>query len=44
VRIPLLFKGTSRAVPDKMNAELCQLREQRNALEVLAEALRTQDG
>jgi hypothetical protein len=27
-----------------MNAELCQLREQRDALEALAEALRTQDG
>jgi DNA repair exonuclease SbcCD ATPase subunit len=27
-----------------MNAELCQLREQRSALEALAEALRTQDG
>jgi hypothetical protein len=29
---------------DQMNAELRQLREQRDALEALAEALRTQDG
>jgi hypothetical protein len=28
---------------DHMNAELCQLREQRDALDALAEALRTQD-
>jgi chromosome segregation ATPase len=29
---------------DQMNAELCQLREQRHALDALAEALRIQDG
>jgi hypothetical protein len=29
---------------DQMSAELCQLREQRDALDALAEALRTQDG
>jgi hypothetical protein len=29
---------------DQMSAELHQLREQRDALDVLAEALRTQDG
>jgi hypothetical protein len=29
---------------DKMSAELCQLLEQRDALDALAEALRTQDG
>jgi chromosome segregation ATPase len=29
---------------DRMSAELCQLREQRDAFDALAEALRTQDG
>jgi chromosome segregation ATPase len=29
---------------DQMSAELCQLREQRDALDALTEALRTQDG
>jgi hypothetical protein len=29
---------------DQMSVELCQLREQRDAFDALAEALRTQDG
>jgi hypothetical protein len=29
---------------DQMSAELCQLREQRDALDALVEALRTPDG
>jgi hypothetical protein len=29
---------------DQMSTELCQLREQRDALDALAEALRTRDG
>jgi hypothetical protein len=29
---------------DQMSAELCQLREQHDALDALAEALRTRDG